>query len=600
MICPQCGKWNRSSLPRCTGCGAVLPEPTEEEIRKWLSDRDDLGPASSVIYKVEKDNSTTRPDIDGRDDLADEMRDLRERRLRGSIRKERFMRETAQSDYTTNTSDVYTTPPEEYSGPENDANAPIDYTVSYSHYRSQNSGHGNPDIHYPGNTSRLTTVKRSSRRSYRPVRPPRPSGFKRFFPYLSILLIVGILAAAGYFFFYLPNTPKQVLTFADQVEIIPSMYNDMAAHTVRIPAPEGSRIYIRELHGSASYISVADESGNAYADVTIADYTWYELEKNITDETMDVTLTPYIRSASGELTMLGTITYTIDIPLSPLTLVSPDTSYLEVTSSPYTIQFRVEQNSTVTINGVDYSSFVNTQDGLISYNAPVQAIGENIFEIVVNCQSYRENRVTVTLYREPQDIPLELGATLGNTSSSTLMTITGTTVPGATITVLTPYEDLDTSNLKTTGAFSFKAVFSTIGTNNITIVAEKDGHTATLTKSVYYVPYASTYTPKAWAMDSSAAGVSNYADYLNNTATRVANTQIYVCVGTITEILSNKPQLALMDTDDSDTGERLVLLENMSGDTWVVGQRYRVYADAFGIYNGKPRLIGRYTYAPLN
>ena len=45
-------------------------------------------------------------------------------------------------------------------------------------------------------------------------------------------------------------------------------------------------------------------------------------------------------------------------------------------------------------------------------------------------------------------------------------------------------------------------------------------------------------------------------------------------------------------------GSRPVLLENMSSDTWVVGESYRVYADAYGVYNGMPRLVGRYTYAP--
>ena len=57
-------------------------------------------------------------------------------------------------------------------------------------------------------------------------------------------------------------------------------------------------------------------------------------------------------------------------------------------------------------------------------------------------------------------------------------------------------------------------------------------------------------------------------------------------------------ELALMDTDESESGERLVLLENMSSDTWVVGERYRIYADAYGVYDGKPRLVGRYTYDP--
>ena len=217
-----------------------------------------------------------------------------------------------------------------------------------------------------------------------------------------------------------------------------------------------------------------------------------------------------------------------------------------------------------------------------------------MFDIVVNCQYYRQNTLRVTIYRAPQDIPLELSATLSATSSEQLMTIRGTTLPGANLTITSPYQDLDTSLLNTTGEFAFQARFDKIGTNTITIIADKDGHSAEISKDIYYVPYASVYTPKAWPMD--AAG---YIDFLNNTATRVQRTQIYECIGTITEILGTRPQLALMDTGEEGS-ERLILLENRTNDTWEIGSRYRIYADAYGVYDGKPRLVARYTYLPRN
>ncbi len=77
----------------------------------------------------------------------------------------------------------------------------------------------------------------------------------------------------------------------------------------------------------------------------------------------------------------------------------------------------------------------------------------------------------------------------------------------------------------------------------------------------------------------------------------MANSQIYVCKGVITSIISSSPQLAIMETGD-DTSSRQVLLENRSTDTWSVGESYRVYADVYGLYNGIPRLVGRYTYEP--
>ena len=39
-----------------------------------------------------------------------------------------------------------------------------------------------------------------------------------------------------------------------------------------------------------------------------------------------------------------------------------------------------------------------------------------------------------------------------------------------------------------------------------------------------------------------------------------------------------------------------MLIENLSNDTWKVGNKGRVYADAFGTYDGMPRLVVRYTY----
>ena len=39
-----------------------------------------------------------------------------------------------------------------------------------------------------------------------------------------------------------------------------------------------------------------------------------------------------------------------------------------------------------------------------------------------------------------------------------------------------------------------------------------------------------------------------------------------------------------------------VLVENFSRTSWVVGQYYRLYADAYSTYNSMPWLNARYTY----
>ena len=603
MKCPQCGRWNRATLDQCFYCGAALPASPQEEPIAREEARDMPQPSASVIYSVNPDGETTTPRPDDKDRLAKEMQSFHVRRKRGEAQQERIRVESAENGFApelfgpirgTRTTRIYSeTGVSDLPHP-----APLTETRQGEEPAPTfNSRFGETDMqdeeelpsYEPLWNDNYRTRPRNLGMAKRSMRHVRIFGLRRYLPYLALLLMITGLATGGYFLVNRWLENRRAGKEEDQVSVIATIQDDMAAHTVRIPAEEGAQIYIKELR--KSYIVAG-----GYAEITVPDYTWYELDSSVASQSMDVTLTPYIKTSAGEQRLMDPVVYTIEIPESPLILVTPDTNWLEVSTSPYRIQFRVAQNSTVFINGEDYSSFVNTNDGNISYNATVLARGENTFDIVVNCQYYRQHTERITLYRAPQDIPLELAATLGDTSSSNTMSIKGTTIPGATITVTSDHENLDTSQLNSNGEFTFTAKFSTIGDNIITIIAERDGLSTTLEKKVYYVPYSSEYTPKAWPM------YEGYLDFVNNLSTRVARTQIYECVGTITEILSSKPQLALMLLENpygpTSTTERYVLLENRSGDTWEVGERYRVYADAYGIYDGKPRLCARYTYPP--
>ena len=610
MKCPQCGRWNRATADRCFYCAAVLPIHEDKPLN-WKSpeheeqQRNMPQGSQTVIFEADDENiARAIPRPDDRDKLAREMQSLHTRRKRGEEQLRQVQQHSAQSGYVPLKSHVqslqdervsnYVEPSEEEvrdMQPEGEVRPDAIFVKSRTSYEDDQIYDDLRDRQIP----LYDSVPRQSRvysPSSRRARRGHGLGLRRFAPFLSVFFFLVSAVLCLYIFLVKPAVDNKQPSLQEQIRITATIHNDMAAHTIDIPAPDGSQIYIKEL--KKSYISTG-----GYASVTVADYTWYELKDDIDSATMDITLTPYIKTSAGEQKLMEPIVYTIDVPLSPITLVTPDTTYMEVTTSPYQIQFRVEQNSTVFINGVDFSSFVNTQDGYISYNATVPAVGENEFIIEVQCEYYRKNTVKIILYRAPQDIPLELDPTLGNTSADNLMTIKGTTIPGATITVTSPYEQLDTSMLASTGEFSFKAKFNKIGTNVITIIAQKDDDSASLSKEVYYVPYASTYTPKAWPMDDTQNGKATYLEYLNNTALRVERTQVYVCTGEIIEIISHKPQLAIMDTDASPDVEQLVLLENLSSDTWEAGQRYRIYGDAYGVYNGMPRLVGRYTYPPL-
>ena len=85
-----------------------------------------------------------------------------------------------------------------------------------------------------------------------------------------------------------------------------------------------------------------------------------------------------------------------------------------------------------------------------------------------------------------------------------------------------------------------------------------------------------------------------YTDYLNNSDRRIANTQIYQIDAVCKEILSSNPQMAVFELTDG--SGRTVALTNYTYDNWVPGSTYRLFGDAYGVYNGAPWLNGRYSY----
>jgi len=369
------------------------------------------------------------------------------------------------------------------------------------------------------------------------------------------------------------------------ITITPTIRDDLAAHTITISGNDGDRISLRELRTSAIVM-------DGVATFDIMDYSWYDDTDATLEESMEVTLSPYLIAESGKQTPLETITYTVDIPLSYIELYDPASQYTVVSTALYTIVFYVSEGSTVYINDEDYSDLVVKDTGQVSYNATIQPIGENSFEIVVRSPHCRENSMTVTLYREKQEIPLDLSSDISSVSNYDVMTIRATTIPGAVIHVLSPYTDLDITDTDRDGSFTFKAVFDTIGDNTIIITADYPGKTQTrLEYTVYYVPSVDVYSRKAWDI------VSQYTELMDNMSIRKANNQIYVCIGEILSIETTRPQRAFMECTNA-AGTVTVYVENQTKTEWVVGESYRLYGDAYGMYSQVPWLIVRYTYDP--
>ena len=631
MKCPNCGKWNQASLPHCIYCGQELPNDAygPQGVPAWQLELEDRDRKNTYVRVDETGEQETTNDP--RDTLASEMADLKSRKLMGEqkqrmLREEAARRGMAPSGRSVRTTSNRGTFFSAYDDPDTalrpvapelveegevapDARrvVPVKYRTTYS------SSQPEDEVYGYGNTRRIVNIQHPDESetvydgyhdtsAYLPSfanqdeyensmrlknaalsrKPRRHSGRRilRFLVLLAMLGVAGWLAVA----FVIPMLTADQNVDERTAVVIPTIRDDMAAHTVTIPGEDGQRITIRELRTSAIVTG-------GIATFDILDHVWYDNYEDYLQDTMTVTLTPYVITDSGKQQALEPIHYEIDIPLSPIELSTPDSPYQVVSTALYNIVFYVREGSTVTINGEDYSDLVNTEGGKVSYNATVQPIGENNFEIRVRSQYCRENTLTVTLYREKQEIPLDLASDIASTNDDGFMTVRGTTLPGAVVKVLSPYSDLDITNTAVDGSFSFVAKFDKIGVNTIIITADYPGKATTRVEhNVTYVPNVDIYSRKAWSMKDM------YTNYMDNLSTRVANQQIYICQKAIvTSIETTKPQRAFVNVGTEES-PMLVYVENGSRTTWEVGMCYDLYGDAYGMYDSKPWLIVRYTY----
>lgn len=631
MKCPNCGKWNQASLPHCIYCGQELPNDAygPQGVPAWQLELEDRDRKNTYVRVDETGEQETTNDP--RDTLASEMADLKSRKLMGEqkqrmLREEAARRGMAPSGRSVRTTSNRGTFFSAYDDPDTalrpvapelveegevapDARrvVPVKYRTTYS------SSQPEDEVYGYGNTRRIVNIQHPDESetvydgyhdtsAYLPSfanqdeyensmrlknaalsRKPRRHSGRRI---LRFLVLLGMLGVAGWLAvaFVIPMLTADQNVDERTAVVIPTIRDDMAAHTVTIPGEDGQRITIRELRTSAIVTG-------GVATFDILDHVWYDNYEDYLQDTMTVTLTPYVITDSGKQQALEPIHYEIDIPLSPIELSTPDSPYQVVSTALYNIVFYVREGSTVTINGEDYSDLVNTEGGKVSYNATVQPIGENNFEIRVRSQYCRENTLTVTLYREKQEIPLDLASDIASTNDDGFMTVRGTTLPGAVVKVLSPYSDLDITNTAVDGSFSFVAKFDKIGVNTIIITADYPGKATTRVEhNVTYVPNVDIYSRKAWSMKDM------YTNYMDNLSTRVANQQIYICQKAIvTSIETTKPQRAFVNVATEES-PMLVYVENGSRTTWEVGKCYDLYGDAYGMYDSKPWLIVRYTY----
>ena len=359
-----------------------------------------------------------------------------------------------------------------------------------------------------------------------------------------------------------------------------SMEDGRQGHALVFYGEDGDLVYLPELDKSLSICG-------GTARLEIADSDWFNQDVNEYDYA-DITFAPVLIKNGGRQIQLPPITYTIDVPSSPVDVISPAKDGISVVTSTYPLEIQVVPGSELFVNGEDLTERLD-RSGMFSGDVSVQPIGDNTYTVIVRTPQHKETREDVVIYRQKFDIEITLDDEVSTRSSETSMQITGTVEPGANIAVDTKYIEESLQLDMNTGRFAFIAQFDKLGENIIRFRATKEGRSdAVISLNVNYTPTLAQYSAKAWKMD-----YEQLSKYFENWLER-----IFLCEGPVVDkFLDGEDEYVVMDVGTNGK-QQLVVLQNLTSLSPAMGPSYSAYADVTGryFYNSEyyPMLAARY------
>lgn len=359
-----------------------------------------------------------------------------------------------------------------------------------------------------------------------------------------------------------------------------TMPDGRKGHALIFYGEDGDQIYLPEMDRSLSICG-------GVARMEIADSEWFGDEVTEYDYA-DITFAPVLLRENGAQVQLPLVQYSIDVPESPLKVVTPHDEDLSVVTSTYPLELQVVPGSELFVNGADLTDRLD-RSGAFAGDVSVQPIGDNTYTVIVRTPKHKETRKDIVIYREQFDIEIELDAEVSNKSSESFMEIRGTCEPGAFITVDTPYLEDSLQMDMSTGKFSFVAQFDSLGENYIRFRATMDGREdAVISMAVEYTPTLAQYSANAWRMD-----YEQLRKYFENWLER-----IFLCEGPIVDkFIDGEKEYLVMDVGTGGV-QQLVVLENYTSLSPSLGPVYSAYADVTGRYfydtDYYPMLAARY------
>lgn len=410
-----------------------------------------------------------------------------------------------------------------------------------------------------------------------------------FFVTLFSIAFLGLLIYNAYFWYDSWRTDQVYESgelMAPEVEEI-TLADGRIGHALTFYGRDGDEIFIPQLNRSYLFVG-------GLTRIEVADSAWFGLSPE-DQEGAIITMMPQIYTDGGDVVQLPAMELDIPVPVSPLQVLNPPTDYTTVVTSMFNLQLKVVPGSTVLVNAEDVSTFVNFE-GILEEPINIYPEGDNNISLFVSTPNHKQLRKDIVIHRAPQTINLEPSMNLAKNTTKTNFTVSGTTEPGATIVVDSLFVD-GSVKVKPTGDFSFKAKLNTVGENVITFHAQMAGREDQyISISVNYTPPLKQYTDKAWAMDYEQLAKM----------TDIWEGRVFLCSGPVVEYLPDTdPVQFVVDVAKADSLEpQYVVIDNASGTTPIVGQRYRVYADVSGtqFYADKrvPKLVARYILNPTN
>lgn len=359
-------------------------------------------------------------------------------------------------------------------------------------------------------------------------------------------------------------------------------------HKITFYGDDGERVMVHSPQVVLSFV-------NGQAEMVLNDEEYIPESTDPENPLISVQIEATLFRADGSEVSIPVPAFTIDIPLAPITLVSPTETELTSYETSINITVKVNPESHISIGGRNVTENLSSR-GVVTQSVNLSDSGLNYIDIIVECQGYRRNTISLIVNRPQMEVPITLTGNVKTSTYDSVILVEGQTIAGATLSttakLATENEDLTVDPLS--GVFSFNVVLNRYGENVIEITSTMtDGTSSTLVYRVTREADLENYTKSAWVMD--------YSQMLLDAANTTGASHVYLCYATLLESFETD-EGELLYRFDASTGQdktQIIIVQYTGSKKLEVGTRYRMYADVIGLHDDDPLIVARFIYVYL-